>query len=201
MSERASCWSFTINNPTQADEEAMALARQQGWKVEGQLEKGENGTQHYQLLLRTPQVRFSAVKKAFPRAHIEIARNPAALASYVTKEESRVAELPQTQDKYPSLSKLWSLIFEFFNEYDPAIISCLESGGWKKDKTALENFDHAIHMLIRDGYHVETMAVNPQIRSAFSKYHAALYFRHKHSQTDRQTDTRSDTAEVNLPVY
>lgn len=96
---RATCWSLTINNPTKSDEEWIQQARQKGWQVEGQLEKGKEGTEHYQLMVKTPQVRFSAVKKQFPRAHIEIARNPAALAQYVAKEETREADLPKASDK------------------------------------------------------------------------------------------------------
>ena len=83
---RSNIWSLTINNPTADDEECIQLARQKGWKVEGQKEVGKEGTPHYQLMLKTPQVRFSAVKKLFPRAHIEIARNATALAQYVTKK-------------------------------------------------------------------------------------------------------------------
>lgn len=96
MTDRGTCWSLTINNPTQDDEDAIHIARQKGWKVEGQKERGEQGTEHYQLMLRTPQVRFSAVKKQFPRAHIELARNPSALATYVSKEETRLQPLAQT---------------------------------------------------------------------------------------------------------
>jgi len=73
MTDRATVWSVTINNPTPSDEEGIALARQRGWQVEGQKEKGSEGTEHYQLMVKTPQVRFSAVKKAFPRGHIEAA--------------------------------------------------------------------------------------------------------------------------------
>lgn len=83
MSQRARAWSVTINNPTQTDEYDIAQARLKGWKVEGQLEKGEQGTTHYQLLVKTPQVRFSLIKKAFPRAHIEVCRNLTALTAYV----------------------------------------------------------------------------------------------------------------------
>lgn len=79
MTDRATAWSLTINNPTEADEENIQHARQKGWKVIGQLEQGENGTKHYQLLVKTPRIRFGGVKKEFPRAHVEVARNVAAL--------------------------------------------------------------------------------------------------------------------------
>lgn len=91
--QRATMWSITINNPTAEDREAIELARQKGWKIEGQFEKGEEGTLHLQLAVRTPQLRFSTMKKHFPRAHIEIARNAAAFLQYVNKADTRVGLL------------------------------------------------------------------------------------------------------------
>lgn len=97
--ERGNNWSITINNPTEEEKVIWQKATENHWVKEaiGQLEKGESGTLHIQGLLKTQQVRFSQVKKLFPRAHIEIARNVAALAKYVQKDETRVAELPQQQ--------------------------------------------------------------------------------------------------------
>lgn len=182
--DRATCWSLTINNPTPSDEEQIAQARQRGWKVDGQLEKGDSGTYHYQLVLRTPQVRFSQVKKAFPRGHIEAARNPDALAQYVAKSETRAGDLPESSELYPSLSKVWDLIFaEIQKEFaDPA--------NAPDRYYSLQAFDRYMGRLIIYGYHVETMAVNPQIRSAFLKFGQPLMIRSKVSidrQTGRQT--------------
>lgn len=173
---RASHWSVTINNPTDADEEAITLARQRGWKVEGQLEEGAEGTKHYQLAVNTPQVRFAALKKAFPRAHIEIARNPAALGVYVHKEQSKVGELPEQSDKYPSLVKLWDLIYDRISDRIGAPADEHIWGAMKPAKV-MEFFDDAIAELISDGFHVETMAVNPQIRCCFAKFARVLLVR------------------------
>lgn len=95
---RGNAWSITINNPTEDDQLSWRNAASLPWvkEVKGQLEKGENGTLHVQGFLRTDQVRFSQVKKAFPRAHIEVARNVNALARYVSKEETRVATIDHT---------------------------------------------------------------------------------------------------------
>jgi len=124
MSDRATCWSVTINNPLPADDENIALAKQKsGWKVEGQLEKGENGTPHYQLMVKTPQTRFGSIKKAFPRAHIEPARDIKALSKYVSKEETRIGTLP-LNDKYPSLTVLWDLFYGFIRTEQLAIPTC-----------------------------------------------------------------------------
>lgn len=182
MSDRATCWSVTINNPTSADDENIARAKQRsGWKVLGQKEKGENGTEHYQLMVKTPQTRFGSIKKAFPRAHIEVARNSRALEEYVQKDDTRVGSIP-TDDKFPSLSKLW----ELFNEY-------LETWKVTREKMsgddALYQFDLFISAYIEKGFHIETMGVNPQIRSAVKKYLPAIVARIRNStrQTDRQT--------------
>lgn len=217
MTERATAWSLTINNPTPADDEAIELVRQKGWKVKGQLEKGESGTLHYQLLVQTPQVRFSAVKKAFPRAHIEPARNVAALASYVTKEETRESALPTGQDKYPSLSKYWELVSVRLNanrpEWDWDNKDGLDVNIAQADRRAsfyssskdsnaardpLKLLDEVTADLIAEGYHVESIGINPSVRAAWRKWWRSIVFRA--IETDRQTDMRSESAEVNLPM-
>lgn len=199
--DRASHWSVTINNPVKADEENIALARQKGWKVEGQLERGENGTPHYQLAVRTPQVRFSAVKKAFPRAHIEVARNSAALDKYVVKEETREGQLTTEQSQYPSQQMVWQWFgsLNFTEEslslhYRDYVRVCAEreispkrSYDWKQEYM-LEQFDLVMAQKISEGYYCELIAVNPQIRSAVKKFGVAICQRHHRQKTDRQTD-------------
>lgn len=200
MATRGTSWSVTINNPTPADEEAINIARQKGWKVDGQKEKGKEGTLHYQLMVRTPQVRFSAVKKQFPRAHIELARNSAALATYVSKEETRVSALPAQQEKYPSLSKFWDLVYDKLSE---AISGPPEDMyEWKKysDRKKLDLLDAACEELISDGYHIETMAVNPQTRASFAKFAQAILFRSYADRQTRQTNCVQNTQEVSLPI-
>jgi len=204
MSERATCWSITINNPGKNDEEFIAAARQKGWKVDGQLEKGENGTPHYQLIVRTPQVRFSAVKKAFPRAHIEIARNPTALASYVKKSETREGELPKTESKYPTQAAYFKLVTEELYDVDKDLRIDFTDGTWyRKDRRIdqeqrlLDALDEATSLLIRRGYHVETLAVNPQTRSAWKKFGMDIINRSQAEiYVDRQTDRQTGIISV-----
>lgn len=183
MSDRATCWSVTINNPLPADDENIALAKQRsGWKVEGQLEQGENGTPHYQLMVKTPQTRFGSIKKAFPRAHIEPARDMKALTKYVTKEDTRIGTLP-ANDKYPSLVRLWDMFYGYLRTEQLAIPD--------DEEARLVIFDTFIGLQIELGYHVETMGVNPQMRSSVKKYLPSLMFRAekiRRQQTDRQTD-------------
>ena len=182
--QRASSWMLTINNPTSDDEECIALARQVGWKVEGQLEKGKEGTPHYQLLVRTPQVRFSQVRKMFPRAHVEVTREPAAAAKYVHKEVGRISALPEPQAMYPSLSKFWHLIVERIDARNPYIIAAWQTAvEWDHEKAgyALPTPDgalqHAVERLIEVGYHVESIAVNPSTIAAWRRFHLSLAMR------------------------
>lgn len=198
---RGTHWSLTINNPTSADEECMALARQRGWKIDGQKERGEGGTDHYQLHLQTPQVRFSAVKKMFPRAHIEQARNPSALASYVTKEATRVGELPVGQDRYPSQSKffelLWVEILDCPQDYNFRPETRKFYGESKPHKLA---YWKASQRLVRQGYYVENMAVNPMTIAAWDSFFYALLDRKIAGETSRQPDTPALESQVSLPT-
>jgi hypothetical protein len=194
MSDRATCWSVTINNPVSADDDNIARARQKsGWKVEGQLEEGENGTKHYQLMVKTPQTRFSALKSAFPRAHIEVARNAKALGAYVHKEDTRISELP-TSDKFPTMDKFWLLFTGYIIDTDR--IEDLH----EEPEDRLDLLDEFVLSSINDGYHVESFGVNPQIRSAIKKYGHAIFRRSKNiirrQETDRQTALISEVESI-----
>jgi len=219
---RSSHWSLTINNPTSADDEEIAMARQKGWRVTGQKEKGENGTEHYQLHLQTPQVRFSAVKKAFSRAHIEVARNPQALEAYVSKAETRVGSLPVGQERYPSLSRFWTLVYDeiwsrnwlhidgdtwfkdafFDNHYSQeAYMRSSEA----RQEFAKVVFDCIVEHLISQGYHVDQF-YSPPNQNLWKKFHFAILQRshmEKMAQTASQTDgTRLvDENEVEAQEY
>ena len=200
MTDRATAWSVTINmkNVSQSTaDECINSARSKGWKVEGQLEQGEEGTKHYQLMVRTPQTRFSAMKKMFPTANIQVARNVDALKQYVSKEETRIGSLPAQNDKYPSVTKMWELFWdhiptkEWFTGTDGDInqyASDLPVG----DKQRLQYLDETGAWLIRSGYYIEQHLVNPQVRSSFQKYAKELCIRTLKKlvkeSADRQTD-------------
>lgn len=199
---RATAWSVTINmknvSQTTADE-CINQARARGWSVEGQLEQGEQGTQHYQLLVRTPQTRFSALKKAFPTAHIEAARNLAALKEYVHKSDTRVGQLKPQSDRYPSITKMWELIWgdwldkEHFVDDRATARTYADCYIPKGEKARLNYLDEAGADLIRQGYYVEQHIVNPQVRSSFVKFAPELAERtimkmNADRQTDRQTE-------------
>ena len=81
--DRGTCWAITINNPTEEDMTTTLPAK---WTIIGQMEKGKDGTPHYQAMLTTPQVRFSAIKKVYPRAHIELAKTKLLYRSMLRKK-------------------------------------------------------------------------------------------------------------------
>jgi len=213
-SDRATAWSVTINNPTVDDHECVDVARSKGWKVEGQVERGENGTEHFQLFVKTPQVRFSAMKKAFPRGHIEVARNVAALRNYVAKEETRVADLPGQDNKYPSLSKVYDLIWERFDTNDKEGWDFFDESKYPRfysdrlqtwiDADPLDWLDAVARDLIDDGYFVEHHICNPSVRSAWKRFHKNILSRSRQRvleyrrQTDRQTDMLVQSVEIPL---
>jgi hypothetical protein len=194
MSDRGTNWSITINNPTPQDEEYIAIARQKGWKVEGQLEKGENGTPHYQLAVKTPQTRFSAMKKAFPRAHIELARNAPALLTYVNKEETRIGTLPTSSEMYPSLTKFWELLCDRIRPIEE--YGCMQAN----PRRILDQFDDACKILITEGYHIESLAVNPSTRSMWNLYSLALQKRTETEKTDRQRQAELISQQATIPI-
>lgn len=187
MSDRATCWSLTINNPTKSDDEWIAQAQQKkGWKVYGQREKGAEGTEHYQLMLTTPQIRFAAVKKAFPRAHIEAARDRTALLKYVQKADTKVADLPQSTN-YPTYGKIMEWYGQYYDQWAEAN-NGIEKHQW------LYVFDYMIDRKIREGYFCESYAMNPQVRGSIQKFGSSIAFRERERrQTDRQT------TEINIP--
>jgi hypothetical protein len=137
------------------------------------------------------------VTKVFKGAHIEVARNKAALEKYVKKEETRIGELPEASNKYPALDQYWSLVVnELANEVVDKNHRIDDTGKWwwKHNKEdVLESLDYATDILIRRGYRVETHAVNPQVRSAWAKFHSAIVVRQLvDRQTDRQVEFSSD---------
>lgn len=188
---KSTYWSITINNPTEQDDENIRFAHQKGWKLTGQKEAGENGTIHYQAMLHTPnQTRFSAVKKLFPRAHIEIAKNPIALRQYVEKSETRIGDLPEQSQYYPSLSTMWELITQYYTTAEKWNLDLDELYGeypvfrwysdgkqkkWNQDRMPF--FDEAVNHLIEKGYHIESIAANPQTRSAWKLYAESIILR------------------------
>lgn len=190
MSDKSCCWSITINNPTAEDFQQWESLKGQPWvrSVSGQIEKGEQEeTPHLQGMVKTLSVRFSQVKKALPRAHIEKARNEAALAKYVAKEETRVSTLPkvkvatQIEVQQYCLTVTLSRCYHWLEIEDPSSIEDTEllSRCETQIRENWENIlDDAVNSLILQGYYgVEFVVSNPQVRTAFKKYLPAIMYR------------------------
>lgn len=181
---RATCWSLTINNPLPKETQVDLPA---GWKLEGQFEQGSNGTHHFQGMLQTPQVRFSAVKKVFPRAHIEVARNKKALQQYVSKQETRVAEFTARQSDIPTIFEYQNTVArrwdwsEYDRRYKAAIdrrrpVDCSD--------IAMEYLDHLVSEDIEKGVRgIEFIAINPMWRSSWKKFYRSIITRYASHQT------------------
>lgn len=193
MTDRATCWSITINNPKKEEYEIVLPV---GWKLEGQLEKGEEeGTLHYQGMLKTGQVRFSAVKKVFPRAHIEVARNVAALKKYVNKEETRV----QSVQSIPTLFEYQTIIAEKWieDEFKARIQRVIEANQIPDfDVIALRYIDSLVAADIESGRRgAEFIAINPMWRSSWKIFWRSIINRHgthASSVSDASPPTESD---------
>ncbi|MBV6343478.1 hypothetical protein, partial [Candidatus Magnetobacterium casense] len=184
-------------------EEWIHSARGRGWSITGQVEKAPTtGTLHYQLMLKTPQMRFSAIKGAFPTAHIEIAKRPIALSQYVVKEATRVADLPSQDEKYPTAAKFWILVYKYYEVDD--------TSGWDQscehavrfydtdkqrdiESDPLWFLDQVAANLIRSGYVIDHLITNPAIRSFWKKFHAEILYRAR--ELDRQTDRQKERLE------
>ena len=172
MGDRATCWSITINNPTPED----VLCKVSGWKLTGQHEIGQEGTPHFQGMLKTPQVRFTAVKKEFPRAHIEVAKSPAALQKYVHKEETRVA----VHDEQLNMFSAQKVIA---NKWDPLRFTEIIEDWIDKDPSygdiALRYVDELVGIEIESGTMcLEFIGINPMWRSSWKRFYSSIIKRH-----------------------
>lgn len=171
MTERATCWSITINNPTPDD---MAPELPPGWQLQGQLEVGEQGTQHYQGMLTTPQVRFAALKKVLPRAHIEIARNRKALEKYVHKDDTRVGLVDTVKSRIPTLFEYQDVVAQKWDNNE-LFKRFREMKSPDLDEAAMEYCDSLVAQDIEAGVKgVEFIAINPMWRASWKKFWSSI---------------------------
>lgn len=200
MSDRGTCWSITINNPKVEDYQIALPAK---WSLEGQLEKGEQGTEHYQGMLNTPQVRFSAVKRVFPRAHIELARNKIALAQYVHKEETRLAtvdSIPTLFEYQTQLAGSWNN--EEFSKYVKEEFARADKKLPDMDDLAMDYLDTLVAKDIEAGLRgIEFIAINPMWRSSWKKFWRSIIKRHgaQNQQAGRQGNGTEGSQEQPSP--
>jgi len=186
--ERAACWSVTINNPTSDD---INVTLPVGWSLKGQHEKGKEGTEHFQGMLKTSQVRFSAVKKVFPRAHIEVARNATALSQYVNKEETRVAAFGGNET--PTIFQYQDIIAGDWNDADFVAYIGQTHIARSGEDPVLAYVDNLASKRIAEGAKgLEFISVNPIWRSSWKRFHSAIISRYKNkTETNNISDASS----------
>lgn len=178
---RGTCWSVVINNPEPQDQwEVENLPA--GWEIFGQPEVGKNGTPHLQLCLKTPQVRWSAVKNHFKRANISLARNPKALTKYVQKEETRAGEQIVVKSNIPTLFQYQDIIAEKWvqDEYNRRWQTAIEQTQLPMpDDVAMQYIDDLVAADIESGRRgAEFIAINPMWRSSWKRFWRSIIKRH-----------------------
>lgn len=175
----------------------MEAARSKGWGVEGQLEVGEEGTQHYQLMVKTPQERFAALKKVFPTAHIEVARNRKALEQYVHKEETRVEALKSIDVTFLTYPQVRAQFFRWL------VDECLHLSLYRDPDDRLAQWDRFIGLSIEEGMNVDLIGMNPQHRGCISKYwrhYIAYELSRRQTEERRQEDRQTEEQSVAVPI-
>lgn len=206
---RSTNWSVTAfydtpNTPSKSTREfQIEDARRKGWIVSGQVEKcPDTGSLHFQLSVKTPQVRARALMDAFPHAEVQVARNPTALDNYVHKEETRVEEL-----KKVSIAITWSNVCDKFFDwiYQSDVDELWKTRDYEK---RLNLWDQFIDESIGHGIRCELIGVNPQYRSSIQKYWNGMCLQAQGRRQDRHEDRTSvdndrqtDSQEVSLPMY
>lgn len=187
--DRGTCWSITINNPVEGDYKCDLPA---GWKLTGQMEVGETGTEHYQGMLKTTQVRFSAIKKVFPRAHIELAKNAKALEKYVHKVDTRAKEVADNVSTIPTLFDYQGIIAsmwveeEFQRRWNAVVQDATEhvkpSNLPDMDVVAMRYIDSLVATDIENGRRgAEFIGINPMWRSSWKLFWRSIITRHASS--------------------
>lgn len=199
--DRATCWSITINNPTESDLKPSFPNNK--WLMTGQMEKGKDGTDHYQGMLTTPQVRFSQVKKALPRAHIEVAKNRTALQKYVNKEDTRVAVVQNISNNIPTLfdyqhtiASKWddNEFTEYQERYSDEELVKLGIG-----EIALRYVDTIVEKDIENGMcGVEYIAINPMWRSAWKRFYKSMVARERSAKLNSIVEYNDATSVPSL---
>lgn len=155
--------------------------------VKYQDEIGEQGVLHIQAAVQTTQVRFSAMKKWLPRAHIEVARNKQALLNYVEKADTAV---PNTQvviqADYLSMDSALKAIAEHkmdWYEWSQGV------GRNNVKEHAFEKYEfwNAVKKILREKPKAVGLFTNPQLERAWVHTRSVwIDLLEKDRQTDRQ---------------
>lgn len=197
--ERASWWSITINHPTEEDRNRLAKPNLPTFvkSIRYQEEVGKEGTPHIQGAVNTTQIRFSAIKKWLPRAHIEVARNKEALLNYVQKADTAVAGTQVVvQADYLAMDK--ALLAIASQEMDYMEWVTITNGHDSREK-AFEKYEYwrAVRRILQDRPTAVGLFTNPQMERAWCNTRSVWIELYK---KDRQTDRQLEDSTNNLPV-
>nr|WAE42355.1 MAG: replication associated protein [Cressdnaviricota sp.] len=181
--ERGNYWSVTFFN---GEQNGSLPAK---WKLEGQLEIAPaTGKEHYQGMLHTPQVRFSAIKKAFPKAHIELARDPEALQQYVHKKATRKTDKEVSEyaeHMKINRTKFFEDVLEFMfnNVYDSCLNAITEDSNYAF-------LTETVNSMVEAGgdWAYCSMAVQPITRCIWRDYRVAMWNSFVASHTNQNAD-------------
>ena len=84
-------WIITHNNPEFDTQEYLEKWAPLCTYVNGQLEKGENGTRHIQAYIALKvNARITKLKKHDPKAHFEMVKRDNGASAYCLKEDTRL---------------------------------------------------------------------------------------------------------------
>jgi len=193
---RATLWSVTAffdteNTPSkQTREYQIDAARSHQWDVQGQIEKcPTTGHLHYQLMIKTPQVRARSLMNIFPQAEVQVGRKEQALQNYVHKEDTRVEEIKVVKN-YPSWTVVRDKFFEWMITHDENVDVIGED--------RLQLWDTFIQYSLKEGVECDLIGVNPQYRSCILRYWNAYVYKAYHTSVDNNRQT--DIQEVSLPI-
>lgn len=151
---------------------------------------------HYQLMVKTPQERFAAIKKVFPTAHIEVARNQKALEQYVHKEDTRVEPLKNIEVTFLTYPQVRAQFFKWLIRNNRHLSPSLDP------EERLRVWDEFIGLSIEEGMNCDLIGMNPQHRGCISKYwrHYIAYALTQQTEERRQEDSQTTIQFASLPI-
>lgn len=200
---RDTMWSITYFPPSAAGEEEVAKKEIEefvkrtwppGWKLSGQVEQcPTSGKYHYQGYIKTPQIRARAVWDLTSPAKIIPAINKKALENYTHKEDTRVAQVADSE-RIPNM-------FEYSEDLASRIsINHIQIELAREDLTPTEfgkrrqeMLMDALEMLINEDIRsgrrgVEFHSVNPMFVAAWKKHGWAMVERARRAEQSEQSE-------------
>lgn len=188
MSDRSTRWAFTaFENQWPLFEKMPDLVKEWSWQTEV---CPDTGRKHYQgWILTNSQQRHSALIKALPGVHIEIAKNWNALISYCRKEETRDASgsvvHQVNQREYLTLDKA---LMRLANVFDlEGFERDVKNPDNKTKSVQKQYFQKAVQELVRENPADIGYYVRPDVERG---WHLAGNVFLEKRQTDRQTTVR-----------